>query len=145
RTAEAHAARLVSRGNWRQVIGSRGFLLLATEESQDFEPVILPNGMGLVAGALFGREAGDYERIIEPDPQMCRDWAETDGASLMQKCWGGYLAIVVDAARDRILIARDPMGARRCFVREDQGDGVRVVFTDYADIAQWSPTPRIDE
>jgi len=145
KSAEANAARLLERGNWRQVISTRGFLLLVTEKSGDIEPLILPHGLGLVSGAFFRGEGGDYSRITEPDPQTCRAWAETDGAALTQECWGGYLAIVVDAARDRTLIVRDPMGARPCFVREAQGDGVRIVFTDFADVADFAPLPSIDE
>lgn len=145
KAAEAYAARVLGRGNWRQVVGTRGFLLLATETNGDVEPLVLPNGMGLILGALFNREGSEGSRVLEPDLEACRAWAETQGASLAKTCWGGYLAIVVDNTRDRILIMRDPMGARPCFVREEQGDGVRILFTDFEDVAEWSPLQSIDE
>jgi asparagine synthase (glutamine-hydrolysing) len=145
RAAEANAARLLGQGAWRQVISSRGFLLLVSAGSGDLQPLVLPQGLGLIAGALFDGAGSAYAQVVEADPQTCRVWAETNGMALATKHWGGYLAILVDAARDRILIVRDPMGARPCFVREPQGDGLRIVFTDFADIAEWAPLPAVDE
>ena len=43
------------------------------------------------------------------------------------------------------MIIRDPMGARPCFAREEQGDGVRILFTDFEDVAEWSPLRSVDE
>ncbi|MFN3463216.1 MAG: asparagine synthase-related protein [Terricaulis sp.] len=145
KAAEAHAARVLGRGNWRQVLSTRGFLLLAAETSGDVAALVLPNGMGFVVGALFTGEGSDYARVLDTDLETCRAWAETDGATLAQTCWGGYLAIVVDNARDRILIMREPMGGRPCFVREALSDGVRILFTDFEDVAEWSPLQNIDE
>jgi asparagine synthase (glutamine-hydrolysing) len=145
KAAEEIAARVLARGNWRKLISSRGFLLLITEEAADIDPLILPNRMGVVAGALFRQNDNEYSKVVEVDGQVCRDWAETGGASLPQQFWGGYLAILIDNARDRVLVMRDPMGARACFVREVREDGVRIVFTDFADVADWCPLLSVDD
>jgi len=145
RAAEAYAAHLTETGAWRQILSVRGFLLLISELGADIDPLILSGNAGIVLGAMFTETDSEFRRLAEVDAERIKAWAETDARSLGETCWGNYLAIVVDAARDRILVVRDPMGARPCFIRQADADGVRIIFSDLEDLALCVPLPDIDE
>jgi asparagine synthase (glutamine-hydrolysing) len=52
----------------------------------------------------------------------------------VRRFWGPYLAILCDRERDRVLIVRDPLGARACYV--SAAERFQVLFTDLADWAE---------
>lgn len=142
--AEASARRLLAGAGWKEVCSTRGFRLFITEGARDLDPIVLPNGAGLILGALFETEAGLHRRKGVPEPQEVSRWCESNASALASACWGNYLAIVVDAARDRILVARDPTGGRPCYVANLEHH-VRIIFTDLSDFATMCALPDIDE
>jgi asparagine synthase (glutamine-hydrolysing) len=136
-------ARLKQGAGWREVSHTRGFRLFVTETARDVDPIILPDGAGLVLGAFFQRTEAGHRAKRQVQTDELRAWCETDGAALAASCWGNYLALIVDARGDRILVARDPMGGRPCYVvRLDHK--AQIIFTDLADLAAIHQLPEID-
>ncbi len=123
-------------GAWTMAVNYRGLRLLARSDARDVDAIVLPGDKGLVSGILFERREGGDRRVYEVDSAAVSAWAASDGQALVENYWGPYLAVVSDSERDRVLILRDPLGARACYFAELPG--VHVMFTDVADWAKLS-------
>lgn len=144
RHCDRMSAALSNSSAWRVVIEARGFRLFIAESDRDIAATVIPNNRGLILGPIFSAN--------EPKPlgaaiaaEEADAWCESNGAALTKAYWGGYLAILADGARDRVLVIRDPMGARPAFVWEMNQDGCHVVFTHLADLAAAAQLPEVDE
>ncbi|MCC6789645.1 MAG: hypothetical protein IT547_17570 [Hyphomonadaceae bacterium] len=123
-------------GAWTMAVNYRGLRLLTRSDARDVDSIALPGDKGLVSGILFERREGGDRRIYEVDGAAVSAWCASEGNALVEKYWGPYLAVVSDSERDRVLILRDPLGARACYFAELPG--VHVMFTDVADWARLS-------
>lgn len=123
-------------GAWTMAVNSRGLRLLTRTDARDVDAIVLPSDKGVVSGILFERQEAGDRRVYEVDGAAVSTWCASEGKALVEKCWGPYLAVVSDSERDRVLILRDPLGARACYFAELPG--VHVMFTDVADWAKLS-------
>lgn len=130
RHARALLGKLARRGAWRTLIDWRGLVLLASECARDVAPIELLGGHGAAFGALFTREGGAVQNI--PPVEAAR-LAEDGGDLLVERFWGGYVAVLVDRGRDLIHVVRDPTGAQQCF--HAVLGPVNAVFSDAQDFA----------
>lgn len=140
--AERCANRILREDGWTMAVNYRGLRLLARADTRDIDPIVLPASRGLVSGILFERREGKDRRVYEVDDDAVSGWCATECQALVEKYWGPYLAVISDAERDRVLILRDPLGARPCYFAELPG--VHVMFTDVRDWGKLS-TLVIDE
>lgn len=140
--AERCVELLMRDGAWTMIVGYRGLRLLARSSTRDVDPILLPNAKGLVSGILFQRRESGDRRVREVNADTVNAWCASEGQALVEKYWGPYLAIINDAERDRVLILRDPLGARACYFAELPG--VNVMFTDVGDWAKLT-TLKIDD
>lgn len=129
-------------GSWSEVLNRRGVRLLISKSPEDVEPLVLNGGAGVVLGLLFRRETS--ERALPASAEGASHWCDSDGQAFARDYWGNYLAFVC-GHDDRVLIMRDPAGARPCFVSSPDDAGVRIVFTHVEDFASVAKLPAIDE
>lgn len=121
---------------WTMAVNYRGLRLLARSGARDVDPITLPGDQGLVSGVFFQRREEGDRRVYEVDSAAVSAWCATEGRALVENYWGPYLAVISDSERDRVLILRDPLGARACYFAELPG--VHVMFTDVGDWAKLS-------
>lgn len=81
-------------------------------------PLLLPEAGGLVWGTLF---APDSARVQAIDIQTHESWTQSRGATLVDRYWGSYLALLVEARTATVV--RDPSGFIPCY-RYDRGGAV---------------------
>jgi asparagine synthase (glutamine-hydrolysing) len=82
---------------------------------------------GVVLGTVFRRDgaSGAIERFGAKDTDRI---VKTGGQSLIEACWGGYVAFVGDGRAGAAHVLRDPSGAAPCF--HAQRNGLSFVFSD---------------
>lgn len=126
---------------WTKHIQLRGLILLSRSSANDAPPLLLPRDGGAVIGILFERTPEGHRRVQAVAEAAAKLWFASAGGALIENYWGPYLAVLLDLERDRVLIVRDPMGARPAYLATLPG--VRVVFTD---LDAWSKlaAPEID-
>lgn len=74
------------------------------------QPCRLADGSGIILGVSFD-EAGDrLETLSCAETSKMR---QTDGRSLLERFWGGYIAFQTDA--DAVRVVRDPSAAMPCY------------------------------
>lgn len=129
--ADALCATLVQSG-YEKLIDWRGVIVFVQHDAADLAPLILPHNSGLVLGPLFRRGPDEHERVREIPPDLAVDWLKSSGQALTDAYWGGYLAFLADRERDRLIVVRDPTGARACFTFER--GGVRVFTSHPSDL-----------
>jgi asparagine synthase (glutamine-hydrolysing) len=134
---------IVADPSWEQRLDRRGCVLLTRIAANDVSPIHLPHDMGVVLGPLFCN-AEEHRRVTAVGAELAAEWCASDGLSLTQSYWGGYLAILCDRERDRVLIVRDPMGARPCFMTMPDDAGVSIVFTWFEDVLGLTPMGELD-
>jgi asparagine synthase (glutamine-hydrolysing) len=144
RRSDALAEVLLRTEGWTEIVDRRGMRLFAASSNSDIAATALPNGRGIVLGVLFREVDSGPRRVTEVSAEEIARWCDTDGAALTQSCWGGYLAVLL-GSNDRLLVIRDPAGARPCFVSPADDAGVRIVFTHAQDYARIAPLPDVDE
>lgn len=144
KTAEDWLQRAAGDGVFSELLNRRGFRLLVRQGPYDGAPLILPDEGGVVLGALFAASDGVAAGAIKTvDADAPRIWCESTGAALHQHYWGNYLVVLSDRARDRVLIARTPSGARACYLARRQD--FQILFTDAADFLRATPLEVDDE
>ncbi|MBL8544310.1 MAG: hypothetical protein JNJ63_10940 [Hyphomonadaceae bacterium] len=129
--AGAVAGTLAAAG-YETILDRRGVHLLWRRDESEADPFILADDAGLVLGRLMRRGQSEPMQTGPGLDEAVSAWLKSSGASLLGEYWGAYLAFLADRERDRLLIVRDPSGARACYgcVR----DGVRVFATHPADL-----------
>ena len=104
------------------VFRSDGFIVLANPEASS---IAMDGQKGVVVGAIF-------ERGTETRSAYCKattvEVSEQTGGDLFRSYWGGYIAFVVDTARELVHILRDPSGSFGCYMSRQ--DGVDFVYSD---------------
>lgn len=78
-------------------------------------PWIDLGGAGFIVGPLFRRGSAS-SRITELEEREVKAIMETRGKVLLDKYWGGYVALLAPADDDASLV-RDPSGMMPCYVR----------------------------
>ncbi len=127
RLAERSAQVLKTLG-WTEHVDRRGLRLLTKPSRADVAQIVLQDDGGVVVGIMFERADSGARRLLEVDRATAVQWCSTHGHALVERFWGPYLVALLDLERDRVLILRDPMGARPCYFAEL--GSVRVMFTD---------------
>jgi asparagine synthase (glutamine-hydrolysing) len=100
---------------------------------------VLPNGRGVALGTLFPRSYADSAESLSnvvPEISFSEDEAElivsSRGQHLIEKYWGGYIAILSPNRSAERLVFRDPSGFIPC--HHTRIDGVDVYFVNIADV-----------
>ncbi|MDR6709301.1 asparagine synthase (glutamine-hydrolyzing) [Novosphingobium sp. 1748] len=97
------------------------------------QPVQLgPDGNALVIGTLF-KGTDPAQRIKRLGPDEWQRLSATQGKSLMEDFWGGYVGFVLDGEGARLHAIRDPSGQSTCFCRLEQD---RILFSSRADVLE---------
>jgi asparagine synthase (glutamine-hydrolysing) len=97
------------------------------------ETRLLDQGTGAVFGRIFNRDISSTAATS----QVKFDFAEsvkivqTGGRRLIDRYWGRYVGLVVDAATGETSVLRDPSGHMPCFIARHHG--VNLVFSDMED------------
>lgn len=78
--------------------------------------LVLPDKLGLVWGSVFDAEGVAYADI-GPGKLSC--WIGSNGAQLIDKNWGGYLALL--RKRTTWIVVRDPSGPVPCYFKRMEG------------------------
>lgn len=100
---------------------------------QSISPGIELGGNGFIIGYLF-RKDDSNSRVIELSDVDIDEAIKSTGKSLIEKFWGGYIAIIRSNSGSIILI-RDPSGIVPCYWR--LRDGEVMVSNDIEDVACW--------
>lgn len=74
---------------------------------------------GLVLGTLF--ERGTTRPLDRVDRHAAERIAASRGQELIERCWGSYVAFLMDDAQRSVDILRAPFGALPCFIVEIDG------------------------
>lgn len=96
---------------------------------------------GVILGQLFDRRCDNYAH----SPEIRFDESETSrligtaGQHLIDHYWGSYLAILRDAASDRLHIVRDPIGTLPCY--HASLAGLDLFFSHLEDCLRMAPLP----
>jgi asparagine synthase (glutamine-hydrolysing) len=97
------------------------------------ETLLLDHGAGAVFGRIFNRDmpSAAATRRIEFDCNESLKIVRTGGRRLIERYWGRYVGLVLDAATGESWVLRDPSGQMPCFIASHQG--VNLVFSDLED------------
>ncbi len=129
--ADALCATLGER-SYDKIVDRRGVVLLLQRDAREPAPLILGDDGGLVLGPLFRRGADAGEPIGQLNRDLELSWLCSSGTALVDHFWGPYLAFLADRERDRLIVMRDPSGAKPCFAFERAE--VRVFATHPSDV-----------
>jgi asparagine synthase (glutamine-hydrolysing) len=85
---------------------------------------------GVVFGRVFcrGQELQPHPAGEPFGPTESERIGATDGAHLIENCWGRYVAVVREASGQAVWVLRDPTGGLPCFFTAFRT--VRIVFSD---------------
>lgn len=108
-----------------QVYAAAGLVVLA---SNDCKPVLLGEKMGLVLGHLF-TGATPARRVRDFSPDEAKAVHESRGQTLIDTCWGGYVALLTPLGKTALTIVRDPSGAMPCY-HLTLDDSTKVLVSD---------------
>lgn len=75
-------------------------------------PVRLLERHGVLIGTAFTRYSSDGAELDRGAQQTA---LSTRGASLIQNCWGGYVAVIADPDTSRVDVIRAPLGDLACY------------------------------
>lgn len=87
--------------------------MLIALAAKDCPHLMLDDGAGVIIGTLFEREAARSVQCLSPPAVAVI--LQTAGQALIDRYWGGYVALLADAGADSIHILRDPSGGMPCF------------------------------
>jgi asparagine synthase (glutamine-hydrolysing) len=95
---------------------------------------LLPKGAGVVLGRVFPKKleswTPDWEwQLSENEVDAI---IESQGRSMIEKIWGGYIALLYDVRRRAVYVVRDSSGKIPCY--RTQHFGVDIVFSDLDDV-----------
>jgi asparagine synthase (glutamine-hydrolysing) len=139
--AEQLAQRLESKPNWTRVLKWRGIIVLGfAENDPDWDAG--PGQYSVVFGSLFRRDDAS-PAPISLDVSESLAAAETEGQTLIDRFFGGYVAFLINHAHDHVHIVRDPTCAVACW--STVVDGVHVIFSDARDYAAIGGALEVDE
>ncbi len=113
---EAMVADLEARG-WSQALKAFALAVLTRGAAPPMQPLTGSRGVGgVVVGQVFSRtaaptrlEAADLAGLIDHDPDDACAW-------LIDKAWGGYVAVLAPDRRAPPTVLRDPTGAIEAFL-----------------------------
>ena len=95
---------------------------------------LLPQSAGVVLGRVFPKNLQSWTPGWEW--QLSENEAdaiiESQGRSMIEKIWGGYIALLYDVRRRAVYVVRDSSGKIPCY--RTQHFGVDIVFSDLGDV-----------
>lgn len=94
-------------------------------------PVIELGGAGWIVGPVF-RRAMPSGRITDLDPAECHAIVTTRGQALLDRYWGGYVALLI-GGDGTVSVMRDPSGMMPCYVR--RGESLVTIASDMTALA----------
>jgi asparagine synthase (glutamine-hydrolysing) len=96
--------------------------------------LVLPDAGGVLLGRLFRNSGmtGDARRLQTVSSVESRAIVASAGARLVERYWGGYVAVLHEPAAHRHFILRDVSGRLPCFMT--RCGRLIVVFSDLADV-----------
>lgn len=97
----------------RPIIIRPNFLLFSDQPATIFT---WPSRAVVLLGWLYRRDGGNSF-----DPSDLEDILTTDGAILLEKYWGSYVAIFHNEERDQTTVVRDPSGGMPCYHMKSLG------------------------
>lgn len=107
---------------------------------------LLHDAAGIVLGTVFNQCDADAASALPKkvfSAQASREAVETGCQSLIDTCWGRYVAFAYDAGRQCCYVLRDPTGALPCFQLELHG--INVFFSSIQDVVELGlVNPEID-
>ncbi|MEA3178861.1 MAG: hypothetical protein QOI59_2384 [Gammaproteobacteria bacterium] len=97
------------------------------------ETFLLDHGAGAVFGRIFNRDMPSTPAAlrIEFDASESLKIVQTGGRRLVERYWGRYVGLVLDAGTGETWVLRDPSGQMPCFIAAHEG--VNLVFSDLED------------
>jgi len=139
--AELLAQRLEAQPNWARVLKWRGVIILGFTENQP-DWVVGPGQFSVVFGSLFRR---DHSKPMPASLDVSESLAaaESDGQSLIDRFFGGYVAFLINHAHDHVHVVRDPTCAIACW--SAVVDGIHTIFSDARDFAAIGGALDVDE
>lgn len=95
---------------------------------------------GVLIGTVFTRGAADAVTLADADLKAA---VASRGASLIRRCWGGYVAVLCDAEAKSVDILRAPLGDLACYWTCIEG---MILFASDVGLmrAAGMPSPSID-
>lgn len=139
--AEALAEKLTSQPNWTLVLQWRGIIILGFADSA---PDWIANSgkYSVTFGTLFRRDE-DRPTASSLDVAESLAAAESDGRTLIERYFGGYVAVLINHAHDHVHVVRDPTCAVPCWT--SVVDGIHTIFSDARDFAAIGGALDVDE
>lgn len=92
--------------------------------SLDHDVLILPDAAGVVLGALFGGGKERSTRIGGINRKFGSEITATRGQVLIDRYWGGYVAILPDSSNGTAHVVREPSGHMPCYYIQIPGGTV---------------------
>ena len=125
-----------SERSWQCQLSTEGmsvFTLPPRESS--LRSYVLPGDAGVVVGRLFSADLSHPHLAGDANLDECttREILRTAGRHLIEKFWGGYVALLQDRARHCAYVIRDCSGKIPCY--NVQSGSIAVLFADIADLA----------
>lgn len=139
--AQALAERLTSQANWTLLLQWRGVIILGFSDAEP-DWAVSHGSYSVTFGTIFRR---DEERPTPTrlDVEESLAAAESDGRTLIERYFGGYVAFLINHAHDHVHVVRDPTCAVSCWTAVV--DGVHTVFSDARDFAAIGGALDVDE
>jgi asparagine synthase (glutamine-hydrolysing) len=124
-----------SRFIWKNVFCQPGLTVLERHPfTGSLDAQLLPKGAGVVLGRVFPKNLERWTpgwawEVTENEVDAI---IQTQGRSMIDKIWGGYIAFLYDSSKRGVYVARDCSGKIPCY--RMQHFGVDIVFSDLDDV-----------
>jgi len=128
-----------SASGWNRVVSASG-LRVYVRSGRDHDTLVaypLARESGVVLGTVFHRAGscdsdaeGAAHELLFSDSET-DEIVESHGRSLMDSCWGRYVAFITIASQQTVWIAKDPTGRLPCFF--SQRSRLTLVFSHMPD------------
>ncbi|MBS0503196.1 MAG: hypothetical protein JSS55_05205 [Proteobacteria bacterium] len=100
------------------ILARNDFVLLADNPKE----VVLIDGVGAAIGTVFS--PGEQESVRRLNSDGGRRILQSNGAELLERYWGAYVAVIPGPRDGETLIIRDPSGGQPCLYAQVRGGWV---------------------